>query len=163
MRQLPSFHVGKWSVTEFDDGSMNFEFSGMIGLDPLVRVFKMSDASPAPMLVEQKQTNNRTKWEIWEIVKNSKSYWAFTHCNQLHRLDNVIRRIDFRSYIFVRRQRLQRSPNRRTPVCNAMYSRGLEPSPFHVVSIWWSTNRWWWQWVLLVAIVVELFRQCKES
>lgn len=52
MRQLPSFHVGKCSVTEFDDGSMNFEFSGIIGFDPLVRVFKMSDASPAPILFE---------------------------------------------------------------------------------------------------------------
>lgn len=37
-------------MTEFDDGSMNFEFSGIIGFEPLVRVFKMSDASPAPML-----------------------------------------------------------------------------------------------------------------
>lgn len=50
IRQLPSFHVGRCNVTEFDDGSMNFEFSGIIGLDPLVRVFKMSEASPAPML-----------------------------------------------------------------------------------------------------------------
>lgn len=50
MRQLPSFHVGKCNVTEFDDGSMNFEFSGIIGFDPLVRVFKMSDASPGPIL-----------------------------------------------------------------------------------------------------------------
>lgn len=56
MRQLPSFHVGKCNVTEFDDGSMNLEFSGIIGLEPLVRVFKISDASPAPMLKFQIQT-----------------------------------------------------------------------------------------------------------
>lgn len=50
IRHPPSFQVGKWSVTAFDDGSMNFEFSGIIGFDPLVLVFRMSDASPAPML-----------------------------------------------------------------------------------------------------------------
>lgn len=29
---------------------MNLEFSGIIGFDPFVRVFRMSDPSPAPIL-----------------------------------------------------------------------------------------------------------------
>lgn len=50
IRQPPSFQVGKCNVTVFDDGSISLEFSGIIGLEPLVRVLRMSDASPAPML-----------------------------------------------------------------------------------------------------------------
>lgn len=30
---------------------MNRDFSGKMGLDPLVRKFKMSDGSPAPMVL----------------------------------------------------------------------------------------------------------------
>lgn len=50
IRQPPSFQVGKCNVTVFDDGSISLEFSGIIGLEPFVRVLRMSDASPAPML-----------------------------------------------------------------------------------------------------------------
>lgn len=183
IRQLPSFHVGRCNVTEFDDGSMNLEFSGIIGFDPFVRVFKMSEASPAPMLFEEKmqilikferkmwrfywnfcskqQIVTKRKWDSKSYSKSITSIHAFmatffTCCNRWHRLDSVSRRIDFRWCISVHQRRLQQFPSHQTRACSAVYSRGLVPSPFRVVSIWVWVNRLLLRWVSLAVIVVEL-------
>lgn len=84
MRQLPSFHVGRCNVTEFDDGSMNFEFSGIIGFEPLVRVFKMSDASPAPMLLDLENINFEINFGVFpKIVCNFKMVPIISSCIDL--------------------------------------------------------------------------------
>lgn len=54
IEQLPSFHANRCNLTEFDDGSLNFELSGDIGFVPLVRVLTISEATPAPMLFGKK-------------------------------------------------------------------------------------------------------------
>jgi hypothetical protein len=36
-------------VIEFDETSINLDFSGKIGFDPFVLKFKMSDCSPDPI------------------------------------------------------------------------------------------------------------------
>ena len=48
--QPPSFHALKCKLTEFEDCSIKRDFSGRIGFDPFVRVFNISDGSPAPIL-----------------------------------------------------------------------------------------------------------------
>jgi len=50
MGQPPSFQALKCSDTELEETSMKRGFSGSLGFCPLVRVFNMSEASPAPML-----------------------------------------------------------------------------------------------------------------
>lgn len=50
MGQPPSDQVLKCRVMLFVDTSMNLAASGMIGLEPFVRVFRMSEGSPIPIL-----------------------------------------------------------------------------------------------------------------
>jgi len=55
MGQPPSDQVFKCREMLFVDTSMNFAASGMIGLEPFVRVFRISEGSPTPIL----QKNSR--------------------------------------------------------------------------------------------------------
>lgn len=50
MGQPPSDQVLKCKEMLFVDTSINFAASGMIGLEPFVRVFRMSEGSPIPIL-----------------------------------------------------------------------------------------------------------------
>lgn len=50
MGQPPSDQALKCRVILLVDTSMNLAASGMIGLEPFVRVFNMSEASPVPIL-----------------------------------------------------------------------------------------------------------------
>lgn len=50
MGQPPSDQALKCSVMLFVDTSMNLAASGIIGLEPFVRVFSISEASPVPIL-----------------------------------------------------------------------------------------------------------------
>lgn len=50
MGQPPSDQALKCRVMLFVDTSMNLAASGMMGLEPFVRVFKMSEGSPIPIL-----------------------------------------------------------------------------------------------------------------
>jgi len=52
MGQPPSDQVFKCREMLFVDTSMNFAASGMIGLEPFVRVFRISEGSPTPILQE---------------------------------------------------------------------------------------------------------------
>lgn len=54
MGQPPSDQALKCRVMLFVDTSMNLPASGMIGLEPFVRVFKISEGSPVPILRSEK-------------------------------------------------------------------------------------------------------------
>ena len=48
--QPPSSQELKWSVTLFGETSINFSAFGTVGFVPFVLVFRISDASPVPIL-----------------------------------------------------------------------------------------------------------------